>query len=183
MSNAPYGAMPAGPAPWPQPAPPSYRGPSRWPMFVALAIAVVAIAVAIASWFRPAPHAAKTTHSYTAQETADAKKAVCAAYEKVHAAVDVTIRTGESNTATDPTSVVAFAANVRLAAYAGGDYLNHILDGEPATPSDLTKNLRNLADNYLEVAILQMGAAPGDGVKSAVQSIDNLSAIVGQDCR
>ena len=44
------GAAAGSPA-WPSPS----RGPSRWPTFLALALAVVASGLAIVGWFRPSP--------------------------------------------------------------------------------------------------------------------------------
>ena len=52
------------------------------PAIIAIAIALVAVAVAIAAWFTPAPKAeVPAAKTYTEQETADAKKAVCEAFD------------------------------------------------------------------------------------------------------
>jgi drug/metabolite transporter superfamily protein YnfA len=50
--------------------------------FVAIAIAVIATAVAIAAWLRPG-----ASHSYSDQESAQAKVNVCSAWAPVHQAV------------------------------------------------------------------------------------------------
>jgi hypothetical protein len=50
--------------------------------FVAIAIAVIATAVAIAAWLRPG-----ASHSYSDQESAQAKANVCSAWAPVHQAV------------------------------------------------------------------------------------------------
>ena len=83
MSQAPYGPGPAAPSGWPpQVPPPSSSGPSRLPTIIAIVIALIAVAVAIAAWFRPAPKAeTPAAKTYSEQEIADAKKAVCDAYE------------------------------------------------------------------------------------------------------
>ncbi len=89
MSQAPYGPGPAAPSGWPpQGPPPSSSGPSRVPTIIAIVIALIAVAVAIAAWFRPAPKAeTPAAKTYSEQEIADAKKAVCDAYERVNKAV------------------------------------------------------------------------------------------------
>ena len=76
--------------PWPPPQPP--RGPARWPVVVMFAITLVAVAAAVAAWLRPLPEtksAAPSAPTFSAQEVADAKAKVCAAYAKVLNATSV----------------------------------------------------------------------------------------------
>src|ERR1700734_89952 len=76
------GAAP-GSAAWPSPS----HGPSRWPTFLALAVAVVASGLAIVGWFRPTPPPAappSKTPTYTEQQVSDAKARACSALDLVH---------------------------------------------------------------------------------------------------
>ena len=61
-------------------------------MFTFLVIALAAVALAIGSWFKPLPSTKVSTPPapiYTDQQVASAKANVCAAFEKVHNAVDL----------------------------------------------------------------------------------------------
>ena len=144
MSQVPYGRGPAGPAPWQ--GPPSSHGPSRLPTIIAIVIAVVAVAVAIGAWFRPVPKpetpAAKT---YSEQEVADAKKAVCAAFKDASRGVQAA---GRRNEGPDPVAVLTVAANVRLALTAGSAYMLQSLNNSQAAPDDLKSAVKNLAGTY-----------------------------------
>lgn len=65
------------------------RGPARWPILVMLVITLVAVAASVAAWLRPMPETKSATPSapaFNAQQVADAKSKVCAAYEKVQKA-------------------------------------------------------------------------------------------------
>ena len=148
-----------GPPPWP-PVPP--RGPSRWPTFLALAIAVIATGLAIVGWFRPAPpppapHPAAPT--YTEQQISDAKTRACNAFEVV--LKGVTLQThGEPSG--DPTMRKAQAIDGQLSLVAGGWYLrDHV---EPATPKQLGADMRKTAD-----VLLDLGANALAGAQNADQ--------------
>jgi hypothetical protein len=114
-------------------------------MFVMAVITLVAVAAAIAAWLRPLPQPAASAPpkpTYSAQQVADAKSKVCAAYEKVHRANYVnSSRTGGD----DPTAQLAVALNQRQIYEAGSAYLLTTLSEEPATPADLATAARKLA--------------------------------------
>ena len=93
--------------------------------FVAIAIAVIATAVAIAAWLRPG-----ASHSYSDQESAQAKANVCSAWAPVHQAVWAGTPNPHPG---DPVAQLSVAANVRLAMLGGGSYLKETLAAEPAT--------------------------------------------------
>jgi hypothetical protein len=68
------------------------------------AIAVVAVAAAVAAWLRPMPEAksaAPSAPTFSAQQVADAKSKVCAAYAKIHRVVDINAPRNGGN---DPTA-------------------------------------------------------------------------------
>ena len=149
-----------GPPPWPS-APP--RGLSRWPTFLALAIAVIATGLAIVGWFRPtppppAPHPAEPT--YTQQQISDAKARACKAFEAVLEGRDSTDCTG--NQAVTATMRKAQAIDGQLSLVAGGWYLrDHV---EPATPKQLGADMRKTAD-----VLLDLGANALAGAQNADQ--------------
>ncbi|HRD13314.1 MAG TPA: hypothetical protein PLI79_15785 [Mycobacterium sp.] len=104
------------------------------PATIAIAIALVAVAVAIAAWFTPAPKAeVPAAKTYTEQETADAKKAVCEAFDRGQATLSVTGR----KTGADPNAAFAIAVNSRIAINTVIGYWRTVLQREPAAPEAL----------------------------------------------
>lgn len=178
MSQGPYGPAPSGPAPWQ--GPPSSRGPSRLPTIIAIVIAVVAVAVAIGAWFRPVPKPeTPAVKTYSEQEVADAKKAVCDAFKNANRAVQAA---GRRNEGPDPVSVLAVAANVRLALTAGSTYMTESVDSNQAAPDDLKSAVKDLADTYQRVAIAQLGEAPQDELDPMYKSGDDATNHIKQVC-
>ena len=158
MSQQPLGPTSAAPSPWPPRQPSAGRSASQLPAIIAIVIALVAVAVAIAAWFKPTPKqevpAAKT---YTEQEAADAKKAVCDAYGRANRAIQAT---GRKNGGTDPTSIIAVAVNVRLALSESSSFLLRTLDENPAASPELKDQVRATANAFQNIAIDQLGEAP-----------------------
>jgi hypothetical protein len=105
-------------------------------MFV---ITLVAVGAAVAAWLRPMPEANSATPpvaTFSAKQVADAKSELCAAYAKIHRAVDVNApRKGGD----DPTAQLVVAVNMRQIYVVGSAYLLTTLADEPATPSDLAE--------------------------------------------
>ena len=139
------------------------------PTIIAIVIALVAVAVAIAAWFKPAPKvetpAAKT---YSEQETADAKKAVCDAFEKVRK----TLSTTGGKLGDSPTDSFVVAVNIRLALETSSAYLARSLSDHLAAPDDLAKPVRNLAGTYQEIALNQLADASPADLDPLAQSAD-----------
>jgi len=180
MSQAPYGPMAAGPAPWPPQGPPPSGGPSRLPTIIAIVIALIAVAVAIGAWSKPAPKPeASPTKTYSDQEIADAKKAVCGAYDKAIHTLDVNKRKASVNAA-DSFAVVV---NTRLAVYTASDYLMQSVDRHPALQSDLSSSVRDLANAYQEIVLDQIGDADQTQLDSIYQRADKLGSMVAQACK
>jgi hypothetical protein len=168
---------------WGQAAPTSRPGPARWPVFVAMAIALVALGVAIGSWFRPLPDNKPAppppAPTFNAQQVADAKAKVCAAYDRIHHAV--LANTGRSG-GTDPALLLGVAANARLALYDGGQYLTKTLAQQPATPADLSAAVRALIDAYQELAVNYMAEATDAEIQSSFQTLENTGSKVSGMC-
>ena len=76
---------------------------------------------------------------------ADAKSKVCAAYAKIHHAVDVNAPRNGGN---DPTAQLAVSTNMRQIYVVGSAYLLTTLGDEPATPGDLAAATRKVAELF-----------------------------------
>ena len=180
MSQAPYGPGPAAPSGWPpQGAPPPSSGPSRLPTIIAIVIALVAVTVAIAAWFRPAPKtetpAAKT---YSEQEIADAKKAVCDAYERAFNALTANSREPDS-----PNEGLAVIANSRVVIHAAGTYLAATLSDQPAAPEELAAPVKALANQYQRMVLDQIGGADRATLDAEYQNADSLTSKISKVCK
>lgn len=136
--------------------PPTQRGwKSRWPTFAALAIAVLALAIAALALFHPL-HGGSPT--FTAQETADAKKNVCTASTVARQAVVINTHLVNPR-GDDQIGTLAVAGNARLALLGAGAYLRDRLDAEPATPADLTKAVTAMAGTMEQLGINYLAGA------------------------
>src|SRR4051812_43312838 len=151
MSQVPYGPGPAGPAPWA--GPPPSGGPSRLPTIIAIVIAVIAVAVAIGAWFRPAPKPeAPAAKTYSEQEVADAKKAVCDAFDRGQQTLSVT----GGKVGANPSDSFTVAVNSRVAIGTITSYWRSTLQEHPATPNELADILSSLADLYENILLTQL---------------------------
>lgn len=130
--------------PWLSAPPPTPRRPSRWPTFVAVAIALVAVGLAVVGWFRPPlpppPPPPPAPPTFTDQQISDAKVCACNAFEIVQKGVR--FQTNE-DPSSDASMRKAQAANAQLSVVAGGWYLRDNLD--PATPPPLAAAIQHLA--------------------------------------
>jgi hypothetical protein len=157
----------------PPPTKPGWK--SRWPMFAALAIAVLALAVAVLGWFHPF----NASPTYTAQETAEAKTNVCTAYTIAHQAVVINTHLAHGN---DQISTLAVAGNARLALLGGGAYLRDRLDAEPATPADLAKSVKAMAGTIEQLGINYLAGAPSVAQDPLRKNLDQEIMIIGKLC-
>jgi hypothetical protein len=164
--------------PWP-PLPMAKR--RRWPLIV-LAMAQLAIAtIAIAAWFRPMPtNKPSPTQSFTEQQMTEAKSKVCAAFNKVHNAVNIT---SARDRGADYTTQLASAVNARQALVAGSQYLLTTLNNEPATPVDLAKEIRNLTNAYQLLTVDLLAEAPESDINASVSSGDAASSKLEDLCK
>ncbi len=143
-------------APWPSPS----GAPSRWPTFLALALALVASGLAIVGWFRPSPAAPpprSTGPTFTDQQISDARSHACTAFELVNKGVRL-----ETNgqLGSDPAMELAQGTNARLTTISSGWYLKARL--EPAAPTDLAAAIRHLSDVLLDLGANYLAAAKDD---------------------
>jgi hypothetical protein len=134
---------------WGPPPPIALKQPSRWPSFVAIAIALIGVAVGFVGWFRPVPHTNPPPPklAYTAQQTADAKAKTCGAFSKFERAVVVAKAAPRGS---DETAQLAESTSLRQVFDVGSRYLSTTLVEEPATPADLAAAVRQEARSLHE---------------------------------
>ncbi|MBO0881551.1 MAG: hypothetical protein J2P17_14665 [Mycobacterium sp.] len=160
------------------------RRPARWPSFTALAIALIALAVSLVGWFRPAAHNGQTSAppkpAYTNQQTGDAKASVCAAYQNVHQAVRLNFARDRG---TDPATQLASAVNARQALVAGSQYLLTTLAEEPATPPDLAKAVRALANIFQKLTVDYLAEVSESEVDALRRASDETTLTIEGICK
>jgi hypothetical protein len=189
MTNPPYGPTPGGQ--WPQPGSPAGQ-PSAWPavppkqsrgpVIISLVVAVIAMAVAVAAWFRPAPDppaAADSSPKYSAQEVTEADRAMCAAYDKVYAA----LAGSGGQSSTDPNIQLVIALNTRLATHVNSDYLRQALAQNPATTPDLAGTFRKMASAYDEIVLGQLAGSQTADLQQFNDQLDAADTEAKKACK
>jgi hypothetical protein len=122
-------------------------------MFVMLVITLVAVGAAVAAWLRPIPQApasAPPKPTYSAQQVAEAKSKVCAAFEKLWHVLQVN---STRNGGDDPTAQLVVAVNERQIYVSGSAYLLTTVSDEPATPPELAAAVSQLAKLYQVITL------------------------------
>jgi hypothetical protein len=161
---------------WSPPPPPAFHRPSRWPSFVAIAIALAGVVVGFVGWFRPVPHnnPPPPKPTYSAQQTADAKTKVCAAFGKLGRAVTVVNAVPDGSNANEQ---AAAATDTRQVFDVFSRYLVAKLGEEPATPPDLATAVREQASSLEEAVIdYQIGLTKSDPEMRPVVDANSASA-------
>jgi hypothetical protein len=150
-------------------------------MFALLVVALLAIlSVAIVGWFRPVATKPPPAPTYSNQQVADAKATVCAAYDKVHSAVGVSMaRDG----GTDPTSQLAVATSARQALLAGSEYLITTLSENPATASDLATAIRKLASLFQQYTVDYLNGRTNAEMESSLRAGDETTSTIERLCK
>ncbi len=120
---------------------------------LALTVAVLALGVAAFALFRTFGGEPE----YTDTQRADAKNAICSAFDTVRTGVATNTNATPLGGTGDIAGALAVAANARVALLDGGQYLLARLD--PATPTDLAGEVRRFANQLMDI-----GAAATAGV-------------------
>lgn len=151
-------------------------------MFAFLVVALlVTLGVAIVGWFRPVPvKPAPPSPTYTSQQVADAKAKVCAAYEKVHSAVGVSMG---RDLGSEPTSQLAVATSARQALLAGSEYLTTTLSEAPATAPDLATAIRKLASLFQQYTVDYLNGRTNAEMESALRAGDETTLTIESLCK
>ncbi|SPM36386.1 hypothetical protein MRAB57_4227 [Mycobacterium rhizamassiliense] len=142
-------------------------------MFVVLLIGLlITLAVAI-----PKP---PTAPAYSAQQIADAKKKVCAEYQKVHTAIKAS--TGRDMGA-DPTAQQVYGLTGRQALLAGSEHLRTVLSSEPATPEEIATAIRKLTGLFQELTIDYLNSMPDSDMEPTVHAADETTLAIEGLCK
>lgn len=184
MSQMPYGPLPQSLPPW---TPPKDPGPARIPsrftaaVSVLAVVAVLALGFAVAAWLRAAPktEAGRAGQVHSGQQADSARAAVCSAQGEVRQALTAATHQPE---ATEPGNTLLIAVNIRLAEYAGADYLSQRLADNPAAPTAVTEPVRDLVYALRRLAIAQLGDAPADTLQPITDQIGTLTDEVAKAC-
>ena len=149
------------------PVPVAANRKDQLPVLAALALAVIALAVGILAYFQ-----VWRGPSYSDDERADAKAAVCEAFNLVGRAVSVSTHVEGS---------AADVVNARLAWVGGGTYLRGRLDQQPATPSDLADAVGSWADKMEVLGFSYLGGSPNS--QQLLADANNQSKAVVDLCK
>lgn len=167
------------PPPWPPQMPPPRR--RQWPMFAFLTVGLlVTLAVAIVGWFRPLSPKPPAAPTYSAQQVADAKAKVCAAYTKVRNAVNAST---DRDKGTDPTAQLIYAINGQQALLAGSEYLRTTLSQSPATPDELAKTVRQLTDTQQQLIVQYQNNLSDSEEAPNVHALEDASSTIERLCK
>ncbi|WP_428342466.1 hypothetical protein [Mycobacterium sp.] len=146
-------------------------------MFV---ITLVAVGAAVAAWLRPVQDrdaVAPLTPTFSSQQVFDAQSRVCAAYAKIHHAVDTNAsRTGGN----DPTAQLAVAVNMRQVYVVGSAHLFTALADEPATATDLAAATRKIAGMFQDLALEGLAS---DDTAPTLAAINQTGAMIERQCK
>ena len=135
------------------------QGPSRLLPILGTALGLLGLIAGVVAWLRPTDANSAASSLYSDQQVADAKKAVCEAYEKGVRSMRVVA----ARVVDDPADTLPVAVNSRLAEVGVGNYFVNALAMNPAAPPGLQDDLRRLAQAYQDIALIQLaGGAPVD---------------------
>jgi len=155
-------------------------------MFASLAVALLAVGLSIGCWLRPPPSTKASppppAPHYTAQQTADAKAAICAAFANVdHALALAYARTGGG----DPAAQLTVATSTQLTLDAGSRYLSTTLAEEPATPPDLAAAILKQTNAYQKALIGFLDGLPvsDPAQKPTVSASDEATTTIRGLCK
>jgi hypothetical protein len=140
---------------------------------------LLGLVAGVGAWFRAAP-TGPPPPVYSEQQVADAKEAVCEAYQKSWRSVQV----AGSKKSDDPDAVIPIAAvNGRVAEVAVGNFLINSADANPAAPPELNALMRQLGFSYQHIVLSQLA----DGTKADVlplgQEADGVKSKIDQICQ
>lgn len=151
-----------------KPAPsPRWSDASRWPVYGAVIIAVIAVVLAALAYFYPAQKGTSI-----AQQGGDAKANVCSAYGVAHRAVVINTHLQSPNP-NDQVAELSVATNARLALIGGGAYLRERVEANTAAPADLTNAANSMANTIEQLGmnyLVQAGNAAQDPLRKDLDS-------------
>jgi hypothetical protein len=156
---------------------PRWSDASRWPAYLALALAVIAVALAGLAYFFPAHKGASV-----AQQGGDAKANVCSAYTATRKAVviNTNLRTRNPD---DQVADLSAATSARLSLIGGGGYLRQRLAANTAAPADLTNAVNSMADTSQQLGINYLTNAPSEVQDPLRNNLNSEMAQIDKLCK
>ena len=164
--------------PWQSPAPVQGRSPARWLPILGAGLGLLGLIAGVGAWMRPAPSGGAAP-VYSVQQVADAKKAVCEAYAKGMRSIRIVAKRQPANDA----DRLGVAVNSRVGEVAVATYFLTAIEVNPATPIELQNRLRELAQQYQELSLIQLADGGPSDWKSVVDQIDDLVSKTDQLCQ
>ncbi|MBU3750850.1 MAG: hypothetical protein FGM52_10430 [Mycobacterium sp.] len=157
------------------PQAPAHRQP-RWLPALGAGLGLMGLALGAAGCSSPAATTDSAKPTYSEQQVADAKKAVCDAYAKGIRAFQIAGNKKVDN----PADALPVAVNTRLAEVAVGNYLINAIEFNPAAPADIKQLTQELAQSYQEIAITQLSES--SDYKQAAKNADDSIAELQKLC-
>jgi hypothetical protein len=166
---------------WGQPSPGASPGSGRLiAAVVALAVvSLLALGVAAAAWFRSSPRTAADKPVYSEQQQTSAREAVCTATDSVKSALTAATHQPEAK---ESGNQLLIAINIRLAEYAGADYLSQQLAANPAAPQSVADPAGGLVASLRRLAIGQLSDAPAESLQHITTEIGSLTDQITKAC-
>ncbi len=175
----PSGQKPATPVPqWSSPVSAPTRNPSRLLGATGAVLGVLGLIVGVAAWFRAAPSNTVPPPVYSEQQVADAKKAVCDAFDEGVKTLEI----AGSRTGDNPVEAGVVAVNTRLALSSVANYLRNSMEANVAAPEELVVDIRELSRDYENIEMMQLADATRDQVAPIAQSADVKVARIKDQC-
>lgn len=156
------------------------RGTSRVLPILGALLGLLGLIVGVAAWLRAAPSDSALNPVYSEQQVADAKKAVCEAYEKGFRSIGVAVAKKPDETA-EP--LPGALLNARIAEIAVANYFFHSLNTNPATPSAIKDLIRQLGESYQNIALTQLADGTREEVRPIAEYAGELAPKIEYLCR
>ncbi|WP_445168214.1 hypothetical protein ACTXG7_02135 [Mycolicibacterium sp. Dal123E01] len=141
---------------------------------------MIAIAVSIGALFRPEQKPeSPAAVTYSGQQVTDAKKAVCAAFDRGQQTLDVTGGKVGSN----PSDSFTVAVNSRVAIGSISAYWRSTLQQHPATPAEIANTLSSLSNLYENILLTQLAEGSRSDLDKLYASADSSVLKMTQACK
>lgn len=170
MSHAPHDPT--------HPAPAAVRTQSRVLPLLGGALGLVGLIVGAAGCSQAVSSRDAAAPAYSEQQVADAKKAVCEAYERGKRSIAAVA----SRKAETPADMLPVAVNGRLGEVAVASYFLSTLESNPAAPKELGDLMRKMAHEYQVVAQIQLAEGTVADYQSNKDAIGDAMSKIDQIC-
>jgi hypothetical protein len=156
------------------------RNPSRWLPLVRVGLGLAALVVAVAGCSQPAPSTQAAKPTFSDQQVAEAKKAVCDDYEKGFRAIQVA---ASKSPETSDETFSSTTLNARIAEIGVANYLFNSLNANPAAPAELRDLVDRLAALYQKIAIMQLSDATREEIAPTADKAQELTPGISRICQ